>query len=363
MEYSERPVWNDYTQEELGRLKVWPSDEEAGRRVLRSWDAVAKPIGSLGRLEALTAQIGAIIGSDRIDISRKAVIVMCADNGVVEEGISQSGQEVTCAVARAMAEKKSSVCRMAQAAGADVIPVDIGINRREPIPGVLDRKIRCGTKNFSREPAMTEEETIRALAVGIDMVYACKEAGYGILAAGEMGIGNTTTSSAVTAALTGCRARETVGRGAGLDDAGLERKRRVIDGAIEKYNLRQASPLRVLSAVGGLDIAGLAGVCMGGALFHVPIVLDGVITMAAALAADRILPGTKAYLLPSHKGREPAAKRLAEELRLEPVIDADLALGEGTGAVMMFSLLDAAMSVYGGRTTFADLQMEPYRRI
>ena len=338
MEYSERPVWNDYTQEELGRLKVWPSDEEAGRRVLRSWDAVAKPIGSLGRLEALTAQIGAIIGSDRIDISRKAVIVMCADNGVVEEGISQSGQEVTCAVARAMAEKKSSVCRMAQAAGADVIPVDIGINRREPIPGVLDRKIRCGTKNFSREPAMTEEETIRALAVGIDMVYACKEAGYGILAAGEMGIGNTTTSSAVTAALTGCRARETVGRGAGLDDAGLERKRRVIDGAIEKYGLRQASPLRVLSAVGGLDIA-------------------------AALAADRILPGTKAYLLPSHKGREPAAKRLAEELRLEPVIDADLALGEGTGAVMMFSLLDAAMSVYGGRTTFADLQMEPYRRI
>ena len=358
----EMSVWNKYTREELGQITVKAPSEESRKRVLENWDAVAKPIDGMGRFETLTAQIGAIIDMDKIDISKKAVIIMCADNGIVEEGVSQSGQEVTTAVAESMAKKQSSVGRMAEVIGADTIPVDIGINRMEVIEGVIDKKIRCGTRNFRKEPAMTEQEAIRAIATGIDMVGSCKEAGYKILATGEMGIGNTTTSSAVAAALLKCEAGKVTGRGAGLSDAGLLRKQQLITETIEKYDLYHADALTVLASVGGLDIAGLAGVCIGGAIFHVPIVLDGVISMVAALLAERIVPGTKAYLLPSHKGKEPAVELLMRELEVEPVIDGRLALGEGTGAVMMFSLLDMALSIYRDRTTFSDIQIEQYQR-
>ena len=358
----EMSVWNKYTREELGQITVKAPSEESRKRVLENWDAVAKPIDGMGRFETLTAQIGAIIDMDKIDISKKAVIIMCADNGIVEEGVSQSGQEVTTAVAESMAKKQSSVGRMAEVIGADTIPVDIGINRMEVIEGVIDKKIRCGTRNFRKEPAMTEQEAIRAIATGIDMVGSCKEAGYKILATGEMGIGNTTTSSAVAAALLKCEAGKVTGRGAGLSDAGLLRKQQLITETIEKYDLYHADALTVLASVGGLDIAGLAGVCIGGAIFHVPIVLDGVISMVAALLAERIVPGTKAYLLPSHKGKEPAVELLMRELEVEPVIDGRLALGEGTGAVMMFSLLDMALGIYRDRTTFSDIQIEQYQR-
>jgi len=177
-----------------------------------------------------------------------------------------------------------------------------------------------------------------------------------------MGIGNTTTCSAVTAALLDCDVSEVTGRGAGLCDEKLLRKRQIVAEAVEKYGLRGADALRVLETVGGLDIAGLAGVCIGGALFHVPVVLDGVISMAAALLAERIVPGTKAYLIPSHKGKEPAAEKLAAALGMEPVIDGRMALGEGTGAVMMLSLLETALCVYREKTTFSDIRIEQYER-
>lgn len=367
MECSGNPVWNNnrnrYTAETLTGLMVEEPDEEIRRKILRSWDNVAKPLDGMGRFEALTAQIGAVQRTERIDIFKKAVIIMCADNGIVREGVSQSGQEVTLAVARNMAAKKSSVGRMAEQIGADTIPIDIGINCRDKIPGVQDRKIRCGTGNFRTEPAMTEEEAVRSICTGIESAAACKEDGYGILATGEMGIGNTTTSSAVTAALLDCDAAEVTGRGAGLDDDRLVHKRKVIAEALDKYALRGADPLRILMTVGGLDIGGLAGVCIGGALCHIPVVLDGVISMAAALLAERIAPGTKACLIPSHKGKEPAVERLAKELGLVPVIDAGMALGEGTGAVMMLGLLDMALSVYREGNTFSAIQIENYQRI
>lgn len=362
MECSGKPVWNEFSREELTRLRAGRPAGEVYKKVLENWDSVAKPIDGMGRFETLIARIGAITGTDEIALSKKAVIIMCADNGIVEEGVSQSGQEVTAAVAESMAGHKSSVCRMAERIGADTIPVDVGINRTEPIQGVLNRKIRQGTVNFRRGPAMTEEEAVRAIAVGIDMVFSCKEAGYHILATGEMGIGNTTTSSAVAAALLNCEVSKVTGRGAGLNDEGLFRKRRVIEEALQRYDLKNKDALTVLSTVGGLDIAGLAGVCIGGALFHVPIVLDGVISMVAALLAERLVPGTKAYLLPSHKGKEPAVEALVRELELEPVIDGKLALGEGTGAVMLFPLLDMALCIYNGRTTFSDIQIQQYER-
>jgi nicotinate-nucleotide--dimethylbenzimidazole phosphoribosyltransferase len=347
---------------ELAKIKIDAPNAELQKKIQDNWDNVSKPLDGMGKFETLTAQIGAIQENEKIDISKKAVIIMCADNGIVAEGISQSGQEVTLAVAKSMAAKKSSVGKMANCIGADTIPVDIGINSNEKILGVLDKKIRCGTRNFKYEPAMTEEETIRAIAVGIDIVADCKEKGYKLLATGEMGIGNTTTSSAIATAMLDCKVDEVTGRGAGLSDKGLETKRKVISEAIDKYKLRGKEPLDILMTVGGLDIAGLVGVCIGGAIYHIPIVLDGVISMVAALVAEGIVPGTKAYLLPSHKGKEPAIDNISRALGMEPIIDARLALGEGTGAVMMFALLDMAVSIYQDRTTFSDIEIEQYER-
>lgn len=362
MECSQKHKWNRCTGEDWRKMHAKSPCEDVYRAVLNNWDHVAKPLDGLGRFEKITARIGAIQESESIDISKRAVIVMCADNGIVEEGISQSGQEITLAVAKKMGKNQSSVSKMAAVSGTEIIPVDIGINQQEKIAGVLDKKVCCGTANYRKRPAMTQEEALCAIDTGIEMVLNCKKAGYHILATGEMGIGNTSTSSAVAAALLGCDVTEVTGRGAGLSDEKLVHKQQIIAEAIAKYELTHADALRVLETVGGLDIAGLAGVCIGGALYGMPIVLDGVISMVAALVAERLVPGTKAYLIASHQGREPAVEKLAKELELEPVIDADMALGEGTGAVMMLSLLDIALSVYRDSTTFEDMEIEPYKR-
>lgn len=352
----------NYGREVLAEYVVDTPDERVYAKVLQNWDGIAKPLDGMGRFETIVARIGAMTGTEEIDLAKKAVIIMCADNGIVEEGISQSGQEVTAAVAGQMGKGLSCVGRMASSIGVDTIPIDIGMNHQETIQGVLDRKIRCGTRNFSKEPAMTEEETVRAVMTGIEAVADCRDKGYRLLATGEMGIGNTTTSSAVAAALLQCDVHTVTGRGAGLSDERLIHKRHVIAGAIEKYELAGADPFRILMTVGGLDIAGLAGVCIGGALYHIPIVLDGVISMTAALLADRIVPGTAKYLIASHKGKEPAVEALMKELGAEPVIDGKMALGEGTGAVMMMALIDMALCIYHGRTLFSDIRVEQYER-
>ncbi|HJC56341.1 MAG TPA: nicotinate-nucleotide--dimethylbenzimidazole phosphoribosyltransferase [Candidatus Eisenbergiella intestinipullorum] len=373
MECSEKPVYEYKKDREaekaLRELKIKPPREDIRKKILSNWDQAAKPIDGMGRFEALTAQIGAIRGTEQIDIGKKAVLILCADNGIVEEGVSQSGPEVTEAVVRQMAVKQSSVGRMAACIGAETIPVDIGMRCEEKIPGVLDRKIRRGTRNFHHEPALTRTETVRAVWTGIRLAEECGKAGFQILAAGEMGIGNTTTSAAVAAALLGKSAPEMAGRGAGLDDARLQRKICLIEEALERYGLRTDASsggfddaLKALSAVGGLDLAGLAGVYIGGALYGLPVVLDGVISMTAALAAERIAPGTAAYLLPSHMSREPAAAELSRALGLFPVICADMALGEGTGAVMLLALLDMALRVYQDRVTFLDMRIPQYER-
>ena len=327
MDYSEKHLFEQTTPEALKRLSVESPDQNVYQRILKNWDGIAKPLDGLGKFEMLTARIGSILGTDQITISKKAVIIMCADNGIVAEGISQSGQEVTTAVVRQMAKGASSVGRMAALIGADTIPVDIGMKEIERIRGVIDRKIRCGTNNFRIEPAMTEAEAVRAIFTGIELVSDCRQKGYRILATGEMGIGNTTTSSAMAAALLSCDADSVTGRGAGLSDEKLLHKKRVITEAIEKYRLYEAEPLRVLYTVGGLDIA-----------------------------------GTLRYLIASHRGKEPAVEKLMTALHLEPVIDAQMALGEGTGAVMMLSLLDMALAVYRGNTSFDEIQVTQYER-
>ena len=319
------------TGKELEKLKIIPPDAQIYAQVKASWDKIAKPLDGLGQFETMFAQIGAITGSSSLSIEKKVILTMCADNGIVAEGVSQSGQEVTAVVAGFMGQQASSVGKMARRAGVDVIPVDIGINTKETLPGVRDCKVMQGTRDFLQEPAMTEEEALQALSVGIDLVRECKDKGYQLI---------------------------------GLNDAGLLRKQQVIAQALEKYEkeIRSAHALSMLAAFGGLDIAGMAGVCIGGALYHVPVVLDGLISSVAALVAERIVPGVREFVLPSHLSKEPAAKWIAEEMKLHPVIDAGLGLGEGTGAVMLFSLLDLALALYEDQTTFDTMEIAQYER-
>ena len=357
------------TWDELESLKIEQPDERVRRKIQTIWDQVAKPIDGLGVFEKITAQIGAIQGTTQIDVEKKAVLVMCADNGIVAEGVSQSGQEVSTIVTKFMGQNQTSVGKMAGVVGADVIVTDVGLASQETLEGVRNRKVRPGTRNFLQEPAMTEEEAIAAIHVGIETVQEAVRSGYRLLGTGEMGIGNTTTSSAVATALLGCPVEKMTGRGAGLSDQGLVRKRKVIGEALEKYQLSsdgklpgRKKALRILSCVGGLDIAALAGVCIGGALCHVPIVMDGLISNVAALLAECLVPGVRRYVIASHQSKEPAAQQIMDALGVRAVIRADLALGEGTGAVMQFALITIALSLYESETTFSEIQVEQYER-
>jgi nicotinate-nucleotide--dimethylbenzimidazole phosphoribosyltransferase len=235
--------------------------------------------------------------------------------------------------------------------------------------GVADRKVMQGTRDFLIEPAMTEDECMQAINAGIDTVCECSINGYRLLAAGEMGIGNTTTSSALAAALLGLAVDDVTGKGAGLSSSGLEHKKQIIGEALRRYRPDEEedrkSPeytMGMLAAVGGLDIAGMAGVFIGGAIYHIPVVIDGFISAVAALVAERLAPGCRCNMLASHSGREPGMKYVLDELGLEPVIDAGLALGEGTGAVMLFPLLDAALTLYSDGLVFEETEVEQYER-
>lgn len=287
---------------------------------------------------------------------------MCSDNGIVEEGISQSDKSVTAICACNIAAGRSSVGIMAAREQIHILAVDVGVDTQEELPQVRNCKIRRGTRNFRIEPAMTREEAWKAMQVGMDLVAESREEGYLLLGMGEMGIGNTTTSSAVAAALLQEPAETVTGRGAGLDDKKLRRKKAIIAEAIKRYDLYHQDPMSVLCMVGGLDLAALAGVCIGGAVYQVPVVLDGFISMTAALIACRMLPTVKEYLIPSHSSKEPAVLKIRQELELEPVIDARMALGEGTGAAMMISLLKTANGVYENSVSFTETAIEQYKR-
>lgn len=341
--------------------KIGPLDSAAMKKAQARWDAIAKPLHGLGKLEDLLVQIAGITASAAVDCSKRTVTVFCADNGVIAEGVTQAGQEVTAMVADSLARGETSVNRMAQTAHADVFVVDIGIACETHEPDILCCKISPGTKNIAKEPAMSREQAQAALLAGVHLAQTLKKEGYRLLAAGEMGIGNTTTSSAVASVLLGCDPAEVTGRGAGLSSQGLERKTNVIRSAIALHQPDSKDALDVLAKVGGFDLAGLCGFYLGAAVCRVPVILDGVISAAAALCAARICPQVKSYLLASHLSAEPAARLLLKELGCEPVIQANLSLGEGTGAVALLPLLDMACAVYNGVPTFEQHHMEAYQ--
>ena len=322
------------------------------------WNHVAKPLYSLGKLEEMIVRIADIQQTADVCLSPRCVLVFCGDHGVVEEGVTQSGQEVTALVAKSIAEGTANVNLMASAAQADVFAVDMGI--AQDVPGTIRLKNAYGTENMAKGPAMTRSQAETAVQAGIDLVGQMKEKGYRLIATGEMGIGNTTASTALACALLGLEPRDIVGRGAGLSDSGLTRKQNAIERALFINHPDPHDPMDMLAKVGGYEIAGMVGAFLGGMRYRVPVVIDGVISAVAALTAVRIYPECRQFMLPSHMSREPAMVKIVQELGLDPIIHADMALGEGTGAVALFPLLDMAHRVYDGEHTFDDLGMDAY---
>lgn len=345
-----------------GSMQLSGRNKELEALCKKRWDDIAKPLDSMGLFEKYIAQINAILGREVSALDKTGIVVFCADNGIVEEGISQSDQSITAICAKNIAAGASAVGQMAKVNGTDIFAVDVGMNTTEKIDGVIDMKVAAGTKNFSKEPAMTKEHLLLAMQHGMDIVKNMKTQGYELLGMGEMGIGNTTTSAAVCAALLKVDAEVSAGPGAGANKEQMNRKKQVITNAIKQYDLWNKEVLEVLSCVGGFDIAAMVGMCIGGAYYKVPIVLDGLISMTAALAAKRLLPVTGEYMIPSHAGKEPAVVLLCKELDAEPVLSAKMALGEGTGAVLMISLLKTANAIYKESVTFEHYGMENYER-
>lgn len=335
-------------------------DEKARALAQRRWNSVAKPLGSLGLLETAVTKIAALRSDADVSLKRRTLLIFCADNGVVNRGVSQCGSEVTAHVAVALAEGRSSVNPMARLADCRVIPVDMGIRDFPGHPAVLDRRVRNGTGDISLGPAMRREECLRAMEAGAELAQTCAGEGTDVLLLGEMGIGNTTTAGAVCAALLGLSPAAVMGRGAGLSDAGLQRKRAAIESALAANAPDPADPVDVLSKVGGLDIAALCGAFLGAAAERLPVLVDGLICTAAALCAARLCPAAKEAMLASHVSAEPTALRLLEELGLEAPITAGMRLGEGSGAVSLLPLLDMALAVYHSGQTFDRLGIEAY---
>lgn len=340
--------------------KIAAPDKAAMDSARQRWNNIGKPLHSLGLLEEAVIKIAGIRSNSDVLLNKRRAVVFCADNGVVRENVTQSESSVTAVVAEAIANGTSSINRMAQTFNADVLPVDIGIAREISNEKILCRKISFGTENIAKGAAMSHEQAIKAIAVGIDIAENCAENGFDIIVTGEMGIGNTTTSSAVAAVLLNACPREVTGRGAGLDNRSLERKINVIERAIAINNPCENNAVDIISKLGGYDIAGMTGLFLGGAIYKIPIVIDGFISAVSAALAVKINSLAKEYMLCSHVSKEPAGRKILDLLGLKPLITAELALGEGTGGILLLPLLDGALSVYNSAHSFDDLQIERY---
>lgn len=334
-------------------------DTQAAERARIRWNSIAKPLFGLGEFENIIVSIAAVQGTEKVNIQKRALAVICADNGVVDEGVTQTGKEVTKIVAENFAKGDTSVCKMAEKTGFDVFAYDAGVIGGAE--GTINVRIADGTKNIANGPAMERSDALKAIDNGIKIVEKLKSSGYRIIATGEMGIGNTTTSSAVASVLLGRAPVEVTGRGAGLSSDGLAKKIDVIDHAININHPDRTDAIDVMSKVGGFDICTLAGIFIGGAVHGVNVIIDGFISATAALCADKILPGSADFMIASHSSKETAMEYVLDALGKKPVIYADMCLGEDTGAVLLGPLLDAVTAVYEGMATFNDIDVEEYK--
>lgn len=334
-------------------------DKETQKNAMDYIDGLIKPIGSLGKLETIAAQIAGITGKAKGNAMKKRCIVaMCADNGVYEEGVAVAPQEVTVLMAKAMAACGSGMTVMAKEAGAEYLLVDVGIKCNEPIDGVVNKKIAMGTANFAKGPAMTREQCIQGIETGIEIVKDLKAQGYDLIGTGELGMGNTSSSSCVLVALTDVSLDEAVGKGAGLTDEMHQHKKDVLRKALELNQPDKNDPIDVISKVGGFDIAGLVGVYLGAAFCKLPVVVDGFISAAAALAAVKICPVVSEYMITSHCSAEPGFTAMMDALGKKPMLMLDMRLGEGSGCPIAFHVIDSALAMVNDMATFADATID-----
>ena len=348
----------------MNRIKaIQPTDSNAAKNAEAQWNSIAKPLHSFGLLEEAVQKLAAIQKSADVCINHRTAVILCADHGVVDEGTTQCGQEVTAICAKAIAEGRSNVNALADSCGAEVIAVDIGMRNPVHTPKLINRRIADGTRNFTLEPAMTEIQAEKALICGMDLVQDLKTNRCSILLAGEMGIGNTTSASAIASVILNLPVETVTGRGAGLSDDGLKRKISAIRRGIELHKPSSDKPLHLLRTLGGLEIAGMTGLFLGAAYYQIPIVIDGLISSAAAAIAYQMNPLCAEYMFASHCSGEPAASGLLAQMHLKPVIDAQLRLGEGTGALLLLPLLDGALAIYRNAHRFDEESIERYREL
>lgn len=328
----------------------WGAMKRAGERQAN----LIKPPGSLGVLEKISIKIAGIQGSEKPELKKKAVVVFAADHGVVEEGVSAYPQEVTSQMVENFCSGTAAINVISKCVGADVFVVDVGVVQEVNHPQVIKRKIRKGTRNFTKEPAMTKVEAVQAILVGADVVRELYKQGYQMFAPGDMGIGNTTASSAIISCITETPLEACVGRGTGVPDSGLKNKIKAIGRALEVNTPSSDDPLDVLAKVGGLEIAAISGAFLAGARRRMVGVIDGLISSAGALVAASLVPHLKDFLFASHLSAEPAHLKALNFLELDPLLDFDMRLGEGTGAALTFPLLEAAAATLSKMLTFEE---------
>jgi len=318
-------------------------------------DQLTKPPGSLGRLESLSIQLAGITAQPQPRVDRKAIIVLAADHGIVDEGVSAYPSEVTAQMVLNFLGGGAAINVLARQAGARVIVADLGVAADLPVhPDLLDHKIARRTASFLQGPAMSREQAAQSILTGLQIVTAEADRGLDLVATGEMGIGNTTPASAIAAVYTGLPVAEVTGRGTGVDDEGLARKVRVIEEALDLHQPNPADPLGVLAAVGGFEIGAIAGVCLGAAGRRLPVIVDGFISAAGALIAAALCPAAKDYFVASHLSVERGHGPVWELMELQPLLDLDLRLGEGTGAVLSMHLAEAACRILSEMATFGE---------
>jgi len=322
---------------------------------LRRLSSLTKPVGSLGRLEEIAATVAVIQRTERPSVARKVVLLMAGDHGVVAEGVSPYPQEVTSQMVANFSAGGAAINQIAASVRAEVRITDVGVAAdTSHLDGVRQRKVAAGTQNMALGPAMSRELCAQAVLVGIEAAREAAGQGFELVATGDMGIGNTTSAAALTAVYAGAEPDQVVGRGTGLDDEGLARKTEVVRRAMTVNDVHELDPLGVLAAIGGLEIAALAGVVIGAAEERVCVVSDGFISGAAALAAVALCPAALGYILPSHLSAEPGHAVVLDALGLAPVLELDMRLGEGTGAALAMGIVDAACRAMADMSTFAE---------
>lgn len=334
--------------------KIKPIDRVVNEQARKRINNLVKPKGSLGMLEDISIQISSITGKLIPDVTKKSIIVLSGDHGVCEEGVAAGLPIVTVVQSYNIVKGVTGVAALAKQAGAEVVVVDIGINNEMDYDKIINRKIRMGTGNIAKGPAMTREEAVKSLEVGIEIAEKEIKRGVKLLGTGEMGIGNTTPSTAILSVLGGYEPEEVTGVGANLPDDKLANKIKVIKKAIEINKPNKDDPIDVLAKVGGLEIGGMAGVMLAGAANKVPVIVDGYISTVAALIATSIEPNTKEYLICSHASKEKGASCASEILGFKPFLHLDMRLGEGSGAAIAMNVVEAAVYMNREMITFEE---------